>query len=89
MKNFQIISDIEKDLHHETASEIKRYLESHGKCAKIVGSSSEVTQIDWADLVIVLGGDGYVIQAANTWVSDRGGKAEDSKSTVRNFVGKL
>ena len=25
----------------------------------------------------------------NTWVSDRGGKAEDSKSTVRNFVGKL
>ena len=50
MKNFQIISDIEKDLHHETASEIKRYLESHGKCAKIVGSSSEVTQIDWAIL---------------------------------------
>ena len=39
-------------------------MESHGKCAKIVGSSSEVTQIDWADLVIVLGGDGYVIQAA-------------------------
>ena len=28
MKNFQIISDIEKDLHHETASEIKRYLEN-------------------------------------------------------------
>ena len=51
MKNFQIISDVEKDLHHETASEIKRYLESHEKCAKIVGSSSEVTQIDWADLV--------------------------------------
>ena len=64
MKNFQIISDVEKDLHHETASEIKRYLESYEKCAKIVGSSSEVTQIDWADLVIVLGGDGYVIQAA-------------------------
>ena len=64
MKNFQIISDVEKDLRHETASEIKRYLESHEKCAKIVGSSSEVTQIDWADLVIVLGGDGYVIQAA-------------------------
>jgi NAD+ kinase len=64
MKNFQIISDVEKDIHHETASEIKRYLESHEKCAKIVGSSSEVTQIDWADLVIVLGGDGYVIQAA-------------------------
>ena len=55
MKNFQIISDVEKDLHHETASEIKRYLESYEKCAKIVGSSSEVTQIDWADLVIVLG----------------------------------
>lgn len=104
MKNFQIISDVEKDLHHETASEIKRYLESHEKCAKIVGSSSEVTQIDWADLVIVLGGDGYVTRQRsglagvmfrflrefwNTWVSDRGGKAENSKALSRNFVGKL
>ena len=34
MKNFQIISDVEKDIHHETASEIKRYLESHENVLK-------------------------------------------------------
>ena len=102
MKNFQIISDIEKDLHHETASEIKRYLESHGKCAKIVGSSSEVTQIDWADLVIVLGGDGYVIQAAKRFAGSHvpifgvnfgtlGFLTEVEKPRIqkRNFIGKL
>lgn len=64
MKNFFIISDAEKDLKQETAGEIKRYLESHGKYAKIVGSSSEINDKDWADMAIVLGGDGYVIQAA-------------------------
>ncbi len=64
MKNFYLISDSEKDLHHETASEIKRYLESHGKYAKIVGSSSQIDYENWADMAIVFGGDGYVIQAA-------------------------
>lgn len=64
MEKFYIISDAEKDLRHETAAEIKRYLESHGKYAKIVGSSSQVEEERWADIAIVLGGDGYVIQAA-------------------------
>lgn len=64
MEKFYIISDAEKDLQHETANEIKRYLESHGKYAKIVGSSSGIEEKCWADMAIVLGGDGYVIQAA-------------------------
>ena len=64
MEKFYIISDVEKDLQHETANEIKRYLESHGKYAKIVGSPSGIEEKRWADMAIVLGGDGYVIQAA-------------------------
>ena len=51
-------------MQHETANEIKRYLESHGKYAKIVGSPSGIEDKYWADMAIVLGGDGYVIQAA-------------------------
>ena len=34
MDNFIIISDAEKDIGHETAEDIKRYLESYGKCAR-------------------------------------------------------
>ncbi len=64
MEKFYIISDAEKDLRHVTANEIKRYLESHGKCAKIVGSSSEIEEQYQPDMAIVLGGDGYIIQAA-------------------------
>ena len=64
MEKFYIISDAEKDLQHETANEIKRYLESHGKYAKIVGSPTGIEEKCWADMAIVLGGDGYVIQAA-------------------------
>lgn len=64
MDKFYIISDDEKDLRHETAAGIKRYLESHGKYAKIVGSPSQVEDEHWADIAIVLGGDGYIIQAA-------------------------
>lgn len=64
MKHFYIISDRKKDIHHETAEEIKRYLESHGKCARIVGGSSQIQEDEQMDMVIVLGGDGYVIQAA-------------------------
>lgn len=64
LKNFYIISDVEKDIDHETAEEIKRYLENNEKCARIVGHASLVTDNEWADMVIVLGGDGSVIQAS-------------------------
>lgn len=64
MEKFYLISDREKDLQYETAGEIKRYLDSHGKCAKIVSGSAQIEEKDWADMAIVLGGDGYVIQAA-------------------------
>lgn len=64
MNQFIIISDEEKDIDFETAKEIKRYLENHKKYAKIVGHSSEVNENELPDMAIVLGGDGYIIQAA-------------------------
>lgn len=64
MNEFVIIADEKKDKNFETAEEIKRYLATHGKCAKIIGSSSQVSEKKKYDMAIVLGGDGYVIQAA-------------------------
>ncbi len=64
MERFYIISDGEKDINHEVAAEIKRYLEKYEKCAKIVGHSSQIDEKFQADMAIVLGGDGSVIQAA-------------------------
>ncbi len=64
MKQFIIISDKEKDIDFETATEIKRYLENNKKCAKIVEHSSEVNEKELPDMAIVLGGDGYIMQAA-------------------------
>lgn len=62
--NFYIISGGKKEQNFETSEEIKRYLEKHGKCARIEKMSATVGQEDWADMVIVLGGDGSMIQAA-------------------------
>lgn len=70
MNNFIIISDVEKDIHHETAEDIKRYLASHGKCAKIVGDLAQIGKERWADMAIVLGGDGCVIQAAKRFAGE-------------------
>lgn len=64
MNRFWIVSHGEKDINHEGAEEIKRYLENHKKCARIIGNSSEITDSFQADMAIVLGGDGTVIQAA-------------------------
>lgn len=64
MEHFYIVSNEEKDRNHESATEIKRYLENAAKCGKIVGGASEITDTDWADMAIVLGGDGSVIQTA-------------------------
>ncbi|MCH5251672.1 MAG: NAD(+)/NADH kinase [Lachnospiraceae bacterium] len=64
MEKFYIISDGEKDVNHEVATEIKRYLEKYKKCAKIIGHSSQIKEDFQADMAIVLGGDGSVIQAA-------------------------
>ena len=61
MVRFYIISNGEKDINHESAEEIKRYLENHEKYVKIVGDPSEITDSSWADMAIVLGGDGFVI----------------------------
>lgn len=64
MEHFYIVSNVERDPNHESAAEIKRYLENHRKCGRIVGDVSEVEDTDWADMVVVLGGDGSVIQTA-------------------------
>ncbi len=64
VNNFYIISIEDKDYHQQTAGEIKSYLEKNEKCARIVGSSTEIDDLHWADMAIVLGGDGSVIQAA-------------------------
>lgn len=64
MGNFWIITDREKDLNHETAQEIKRYLENHGEYAKITGVSSRPEEREKVDMAIVLGGDGSVLQTA-------------------------
>lgn len=64
MNCFYIISDTKKDYRLESAEEIKRYLEKNKKCAKIVGNVSQVPADDKDSFVIVLGGDGSVLQAA-------------------------
>ena len=64
VKNYYIISDEEKDRNYETAQEIKRNLEKHEKCAKIEKVSAPEGREDWADMAVVLGGDGFMIQAA-------------------------
>ncbi len=66
-QNFLILTDSEKDSNNETSGEIKRYLEIHDKCVKIVETSSNIADADWADMVIVLGGDGSVLQAAKVF----------------------
>ncbi|MBO5488801.1 MAG: NAD(+)/NADH kinase, partial [Eubacterium sp.] len=50
----------------ETAQEIKRHLEKNEKCVRIVRSSSEITNYDEIKVVIVLGGDGSVLQEAKS-----------------------
>ena len=70
MDNFIIISDAEKDIGHETAEDIKRYLESYGKCARIVGDLAQIGGEIRTDMAIVLGGDGSVIQAAKRFAGE-------------------
>lgn len=62
--NFYILSDAKKDRNFETAEEIKRYLENNKKCAKIIKVPAPAGRENWADMAIVLGGDGSMIQAA-------------------------
>lgn len=70
MNHFAIISNGERDTNHEGAEEIKRYLEKHAKCAKIVENASEIADASLADMAIVLGGDGSVIQTAKRFAGE-------------------
>lgn len=74
---FYIIADKKRDPHHETAEEIKRYLENHKKCARIVECSEQIEDSVTADrsdgtvMAIVLGGDGSVLQAAKRFAGKK------------------
>ena len=63
MENIVVLFDKKKKPGYETANEIKRYL---GDAVRSVTLVSEVTEIaqNGADIVLVLGGDGTVIQVA-------------------------
>ena len=63
MNDIVILFDKKKEPGQETANEIKRYLEPEVRSVTIVSEVSEVAR-DGTDIVLVLGGDGTVIQAA-------------------------
>lgn len=63
MKQFCLIVNEEKDTEHSVANVIKSYLEKSDSCVKIISHRDEF-RLDDADMAIVLGGDGTVIQAA-------------------------
>ncbi|MEE3468048.1 MAG: NAD(+)/NADH kinase [Eubacterium sp.] len=63
MDNIVILFDEKKEPGQETANEIKRYLENEVGSVRIVSDAAEVAR-GGADIVLVLGGDGTVIQAA-------------------------
>lgn len=63
MDNIVILFDEKKEPGQETANEIKRYLADAVRSVTIVSDVSEIVKFD-ADIALVLGGDGTVIQAA-------------------------
>lgn len=74
MERFYIVTNEEKDRDHLESSRIQKYLEAHGKCC-FLGSSTpledtryrytDATQIPKeVECILVIGGDGTLIQAA-------------------------
>ena len=63
MNDIVILFDKKKEPGQETANEIKRYLENEVSDVRIISDVKEITKKN-ADIVLVLGGDGTVIQAA-------------------------
>ena len=63
MESIVILFDEKKEPGQETANEIGRYLADAVRSVTIVSDVSEIVKKD-ADIVLVLGGDGTVIQAA-------------------------
>ena len=64
MEQFSIIANSDKDVGLGVAKQIKTYLESKGKCAKIVSDTSQISAKEKPEMAIILGGDGTMIQAA-------------------------
>ncbi|MCI8515045.1 MAG: NAD(+)/NADH kinase [Lachnospiraceae bacterium] len=72
MNRFAIITNPEKDLGGETAGYICRYLFSNGKSCEIVGGREGKKQIPPdTECLLVIGGDGTMIQAARDWNDSR------------------
>ncbi|MEG1457828.1 MAG: NAD(+)/NADH kinase [Acetivibrio sp.] len=75
MKNFCVITNADKDKNYETANYIKKFLEAKGKNCLLIrdrfikehrGKYAELEDIsENTECIIVLGGDGTMIQAAN------------------------
>ncbi len=63
MEDIVILFDKKKEPGQETANEIKRYLENEVSSVSIISDVSNIHDKK-ADIVLVLGGDGTVIQAA-------------------------
>jgi len=65
MKHFCIITNEHKDKGNKVTSFIANYLEQHGKTVYLTGYNQEAYQIpEKTDGIIVLGGDGTLLQAA-------------------------
>lgn len=72
MDRFAIITNPEKDLAGETAGRICRYLSENGKSCRILKASAGKDDLpEGAECILVIGGDGTMIQAARDWNDTR------------------
>ena len=67
MDKFYIVTNHTKDREYEVTKEIKTYIEEHGRTC-ILGEPTE-ERMQGADCVLVLGGDGTLLQAARELIS--------------------
>lgn len=68
MDHFVIVTNPGKDLGGKTAGRICRYLSENGKSCRILGTSAKKDQIsEKTECILVIGGDGTMIQAAREW----------------------
>lgn len=68
MDHFVIVTNPGKDLGGRMAGRICRYLSENGKSCRILGTSEKKDQIpEKTECILVIGGDGTMIQAAREW----------------------
>lgn len=64
MENFCIVTNSHKDADHKITDRITEFLTKHGKKVFLTKTAKECASIADMDVVIVLGGDGTLLQAA-------------------------